>query len=42
MKMKTDSNNNKNNISLKKMNTNLGILSDIVTRKNSKNIQEKK
>ena len=42
MKMKTDSNNNKNNISLKKMNTNFGILSDIITRKNSKNIQEKK
>ena len=42
-KLKNDSDFNKNNCSLKKMNTNFGkLLSNIATRKNSKNINEKK
>ena len=41
MKIDSASSNNKNNISLKKKNTNFGILSGFATRKNSSNIQEK-
>ena len=41
MKMDSNSSINKNTISLKKKCTNPGILSDIITRKNSINIQEK-